>query len=300
MSKILVVDDNEQLSNMLKDVLDSWGYEALTAAEGRSCLETARREQPDIILLDIMLPGLSGYEVCSELKRDTRTQSIAVIMMTALEDIESRIHGYKVGADNFLVKPINYNEVKAIIQKLLTDKLYQDTLEESCNVAKVLQTFAQLLLGYPTNINAPNMVYCNKLLQSLNWDAAIAKKARIALMLPPVTELAKKTGIPVEQLISLTDPLNMGRWLKPMLRFLNAPVDDNTEYRPELESQGCLKAAELALIVNRYTELLKEKQNRELTFSILKREAADNKYNKEVLKQLEEILRAEQILESIQ
>jgi len=300
MSKILVVDDNEQLSNMLKDVLDSWGYEALTAAEGRSCLETARQEQPDIILLDIMLPGLSGYEVCSELKRDPRTQSIAVIMMTALEDIESRIHGYKVGADNFLVKPINYNEVKAIIQKLIKDKTYRDTLEESCNVAKTLQTFAQLLLGYPTNINAPNMVYCNKLLQSLNWDAATAKKARIALMLPPVTELAQKTGIPVGQLISLIDPLNMGKWLEPMLHFLNAPVDNNTEFRPELERQGCLKAAELALIVNRYTELLKEKQNRELTFSILKREAPDNKYNKEVLKQLEEILRAEQILESIQ
>ena len=139
MPKILVVDDNEQLSSMLKDVLESWGYTALTATEGRSCLEIARQEQPDIILLDIMLPGLSGYEVCSELKRDGRTHSIAVIMMTALEDLESRIHGYKVGADNFLVKPINYNEVKAIIQKLLKEKLYEDTLEESCNVAKAFR-----------------------------------------------------------------------------------------------------------------------------------------------------------------
>ena len=102
MPKILVVDDNEQLSSMLKDVLESWGYTAMIATEGRSCLEIARLEQPDIILLDIMLPGLSGYEVCSELKRDSRTCSIAVIMMTALEDLESRIHGYKVGADNFL------------------------------------------------------------------------------------------------------------------------------------------------------------------------------------------------------
>ena len=147
MPKILVVDDNEQLSSMLKDVLESWGYTALTATEGRSCLEIARQEQPDIILLDIMLPGLSGYEVCSELKRDGRTHSIAVIMMTALEDMESRIHGYKVGADNFLVKPINYNEVKAIIQKLLKEKLYEDTLEESCNVAKAFRKFGQLLLG---------------------------------------------------------------------------------------------------------------------------------------------------------
>ena len=299
MPKVLVVDDNEQLSSMLKDVLESWGYTALTAAEGRSCLETARLEQPDIILLDIMLPGLSGYEVCSELKRDSRTHSIAVIMMTALEDMESRIHGYKVGADNFLVKPINYNEVKAIIQKLLKDKLYQDTLEESCNVAKTFQYFGQLLLKQPTNINAPNMVYCNKLLESLNWDGPMAKKARIALMFPPPVELAKITNLTTEQIISLTASLYMGRWLQPMLRFLNAPVDDNDTFRPELERQNCLKAAELALIVNRYTTLLKEKQDRELTFSILKRESAVNHYNKEVLKQLEEILRAEQILENI-
>ena len=299
MAQILVVDDNEQLSSMLKDVLESWGYTALTSTEGRSCLETARLEQPDIILLDIMLPGLSGYEVCSELKRDSRTHSIAVIMMTALEDIESRIHGYKVGADNFLVKPINYNEVKAIIQKLLKEKLYEDTLEESCNVAKTFQRFGQLLLGEPVNINAPNMVYCNKLLESLNWDWAMAKKARIAVMLPSPAELAAKTGLTVEQIISLTANLYMGRWLQPMLHFLNAPVNDNEEFRPELERQNCLKAAELALIVNRYTTLLKEKQDRELTFSIIKREAAANHYNKEVLKQLEEILRAEQILENI-
>lgn len=299
MAKILVVDDNEQLSSMLKDVLESWGYTALTSTEGRSCLETARLEQPDIILLDIMLPGLSGYEVCSELKRDSRTCSIAVIMMTALEDMESRIHGYKVGADNFLVKPINYNEVKAIIEKLLKDKLYQDTLEESCNVAKVFQHFGQLLQGQPTNINAPNMVYCNKLLESLNWDSAMAKKARIALMFPNPAELAKKTKLTVEQVISLPERLKMGRWLGPMLRFLNAPVDDNEEFRQELERQNCLKAAELALIVNRYTTLLKDKQDRDFTFSILKRESAANHYNREVLKQLEEILRAEQILESI-
>ena len=143
------------------------------------------------------------------------------------------------------------------------------------------------------------MVYCNKLLESLNWDWAMAKKARIAVMFPSPAELAEKTGLSVEQIISLTDGLYLGRWLQPVLRFLNAPVDDNEAFRAELERQDCLKAAELALIVNRYTALLKEKQDRELTFSILKRESAVNHYNKEVLKQLEEILRAEQILESI-
>ena len=138
-----------------------------------------------------------------------------------------------------------------------------------------------------------------ELLESLNWDWAMAQKARIAVMFPSPGELAKRTNLTVEQVISLTDGLYMGHWLQPVLRFLNAPVDNNEAFRPELERQNCLKAAELALIVNRYTSLLKEKQDRELTFSILKRESTVNHYNREVLKQLEEILRAEQILENI-
>lgn len=81
---------------MLKDVLESWDYTVLLSEDGFSCLDLARKEKPDIILLDIMLRGLSGYEVCSELKKDPCTQETAVILMTALSDVQSRIHGYGV------------------------------------------------------------------------------------------------------------------------------------------------------------------------------------------------------------
>lgn len=299
MAKILVVDDNEQLNSMLKDVLESWDYTALMVTEGFACLDVARREMPDIILLDIMLPGLSGYEVCSALKSDPATKGIAVIMMTALEDVESRIHGFKVGADSFLVKPINYNEVHAIIQKLSKDKRHNDTMEEQSSVAKVIRRLGLLLLGKPTNINTPNLVYCNKLLESLNWDEVTAEQARIALLMPSPADISKRLNVNQEEIFALFKILKMGQWLDPIFRFLSAPADDNAMYLDELKKQQCLPAAELALIVNRYTRLLSENQDRELTFSILKREAGPNHYNKEVLKHLEEILRAEQILENM-
>ena len=299
MARILVVDDNEQLSSMLKDVLESWDYEAEMVTEGLACLDTARSSQPDVIILDIMLPGLSGYEVCSALKKDPLTKGIAVIMMTALEDVESRIHGYKVGADNFLVKPINYDEVKAIIQKLLKDKRRNDTLEERFHVAQALQKFGRILLGEPLHVKSLNSLYCGKLLESLNWDEISAEQARIALMLPPPPELAQRLNVDSEAIMSMIHTLKMSSWLEPMLHFLAAPPDDNAEYREELERQHCLPAAELALIINRFTSLFAENQDRELSFSILKREAQANHYNKESMKHLEEILRAEQILESI-
>ena len=297
---ILVADDNEQLSSMLKDVLESWGYSVRTTTEGYSCLEIARQERPDLILLDIMLPGMSGYEVCDALKQDSRTRSIAVVMLTALEDIESRIHGYKVGADNYLVKPIKYNEVKAIIQNLLATKQYQDTLEECGNVAKTLQDFTEMLAAESAGLDMSRMEYCNKLLESLGWDATKAEQARIALMFTSSAELAKRTNISAEQFIALTDNLRMGYWLKPMLQFLNAPSNHNKEFRSILENRNCLEAAEMVQIINRYTDLLKTKKDSETALVILKQEAEKNRYNREVLKQMEEILKAGQILEHIQ
>ncbi|MBR1589726.1 MAG: response regulator [Acidaminococcaceae bacterium] len=297
---ILIADDNEQLSSMLKDVLESWGYIVRTATEGYSCLEIARQEPPDLILLDIMLPGMSGYEVCDALKRDTRTRSIAVVMLTALEDLESRIHGYKVGADNFLVKPIKYDEVKAIIRNLLDKKLYQDTLEESGNVAGMLQDFSRMVAVKPAGMDACRMEYCNKLLESLGWDAATGEQARIALMFTSSAELAKQANTSPEQIIGLTDNLRMGYWLKPVLQFLHAPTDTNEELRSVLQNRNCLKAAEMVQVINRYTELLNAKADREGALFTLQKEAVKNRYNQEVLKQLEEILKAEQILERLQ
>lgn len=296
---ILVVDDNEKLSSMLKDVMESWGYTVLVDADGHSCLETAINRQPDVIMLDIMLPGLSGYEVCSELKGNLRTQFIPVIMFTALEDMESRIHGYRVGADNFLVKPINYNEVKAIIQKSLADKLYRDKLEKDLDVVTTLQAFSRLLTGKPANGNTLSMTYCNKLAESLNWDTAMADKARITLLFPSPAEIAKRTGLTPDHIISLAGNLRMGSWLKPVLRFLNTPVNDREKLRSELKDKNCLQIAELAQLVIRYIELFEEKPDREKSLAVLKEESAANRYNQEILKRLEEILRAEQILENI-
>ena len=299
MAKILVVDDNEQLSSMLKDVLESWDYSVRTVAEGFACLDVARQELPDVILLDIMLPGLSGYEVCTALKSDPATKGIAVIMVTALEDVESRIHGFKVGADSFLVKPINYNEVRSIIQKLLKDKQRNDTMEEQVNVAKVIRRLGLLVLEKPLDSDMPGLTYCNKLLESLNWDEVTAAQARIALLMPSPAALSERLGADREEIFALFKTLKMGHWLDPIFRFLAAPADDNAMYLDELKKHQCLQAAELALIINRYTALWSENGDRELAFSILKREAVPHHYNKEVLKHLEEILRAEQILENM-
>lgn len=108
MKTVLIVDDNIKNLDLFKDFVESWGYETVTAQQGKDAISLAERYLPDIILLDVMLPGMSGYEVCRELKENTKTQHIPVVMITVLNDIADRIHGYKIGADQFLVKPVDY------------------------------------------------------------------------------------------------------------------------------------------------------------------------------------------------
>src|SRR5574344_1468188 len=179
MAKILVVDDNEQLNSMLKDVLESWGHTVLLAGEGRLCLEYARKDRPDIILLDVMLPGLSGYEVCSELRKDPVTASIVVVMITALADVDNRIHGYKLGADNFLVKPINYDELQAILNKYLENKRLSDTMEQRNAVVNTLLHMISMISGRPFDENETNKeaAYCRKVLELLHWEKETRTRA---------------------------------------------------------------------------------------------------------------------------
>jgi len=296
LTKILVVDDNEQLSSMLQDVLESWGYEVATVPDGLGCLNMARETRPDIILLDIMLPGLSGYEVCSELKRDPATRSIAVIMMTALADTESRIHGFKVGADNFLVKPINYEEIRAIIEKLLENKHFSDATENRINVAEVLHQAAGFVVKDDDEEYATVTKYCEKLLETLNWDHDAAEKTRILVRLYQVSAAARKLNVPLDRILSSLDSLEMSRWLEPALRYLAGSED----MAAALTENDCLRPAQLVQAVIRYTRLLGESEgDRDMALSVLKRDAAATPSDKEIMKRFEEILKAEQILESI-
>lgn len=300
MAKILIVDDNEQLNSMLKDVIESWGHDVLLANDGLEALDSVQKNSPDIILLDVMLPGLSGYEFCSRLKKDSHTARIAVIMMTALADPESRIHGFKVGADNFLVKPINYDEINAIMNKLLQRKKYYDTTEAPGNVAMMLH---RLLLTLPENSNREiaelPKFYCDKLLERLNWTEHEENQARITVLLAPViaNKLAKHGEA---KIFDSLDPLSMSDWLIPLLRFLTPDKEMRQSLRPLMQEKNCQKAGELAFIVCRYTTLLQEnRQDKELALAMLKREMDVNKFNKEILQNMEEIVQAEKILEEI-
>lgn len=122
----------------MRDFTEGWGYTVVVAMHGSEVLDKALTEKPDAILLDIMLPGKSGYEVCKELRSHEDTCHIPVIMVTALMDNEDRLHGLRVGADYFLLKPLSYDELKIVLANLISKKHCLDVSESGPAVVKAL------------------------------------------------------------------------------------------------------------------------------------------------------------------
>ena len=128
--KILVVDDMPVNVKLLADLLTVKGYAVVTASGGAEALEKIGKEQPGLVLLDVMMPGMSGYDVCRKIRQNTATAMLPVIMVTALDPTQERVKGIEAGADDFLTKPINQPELLARVKSLLRIKLLHDELAD--------------------------------------------------------------------------------------------------------------------------------------------------------------------------
>src|ERR1700686_169055 len=175
---ILVVDDNLGNSALLRDLLATRGYEAVAVQSAAAAEAEIRRQAPDLILLDVVMPGKSGYDLCRELKEDSKTRLIPIGMITGLTDREDRLKGIEAGADDFLTKPISSEELFARVSSLLKLKDFPDELE---TVDSVLCT-----LGLSVEARDPYTEgHCERLAQN-------------------ATDLGRFLGLNEESLLALT------------------------------------------------------------------------------------------------
>lgn len=127
-ARILIVDDLAPNLKLLKVKLTAHYYDVLEATNGKEAIEIAERERPDLILLDAMMPGMNGFEVCAHLKAGSATWHIPIVMVTALEETKDRIRGLEAGADDFITKPIEDFNLMARVKSLLRLKMVTDQL----------------------------------------------------------------------------------------------------------------------------------------------------------------------------
>jgi putative two-component system response regulator len=175
--RVMVVDDNPDNMTLMRDLLSSRGYEVIAAPHAEEAERHIHFDQPDLILLDVVMPGKSGYELCRELKEDPQTRLIPVVLITGLTDREDKVRGIEAGADDFLNKPIFPEELFARVKSLLKLKEFTDELE---NAEAVLCT-----LGLSVEARDPYTEgHCERL-------------ARYA------SDLGEHLGLPAESLVAL-------------------------------------------------------------------------------------------------
>jgi putative two-component system response regulator len=163
--KVLIVDDVSANVDLLKTLLTREGYTVVTASDGEQALEMVAREHPDLVLMDVLMPKLSGYEVCERIKQNKATRLTPVVLITALQQTGDRIQGINAGADDFLSKPLNGHELKARVRSLVRLKRYTDDLDSAetviLSLAMVIEArdaytdgHCQRLAGYATALGS--------------------------------------------------------------------------------------------------------------------------------------------------
>ncbi len=218
---ILVVDDNPVNLRLLMDYLEVTGFEVLAAENGEVMLELLHHVTPDIILLDVMMPGMDGFETCRCLKDDPKTKEIPVIFMTALSDTADKVRGFKIGAVDYITKPIQYEEVLARVETHLALQNMQKQLRHmnekllAANNAlktsnKELDSFAHMVahdLNNPLGVVLGNseLLECELILpekskQSLNTITKAAYKMRNIIEALLLLAGVRKAEVILEQL----------------------------------------------------------------------------------------------------
>ena len=143
-AKVLVVDDVALNVKLLADLLAAKGYRTCSATSGAEALRVLASERPDLVLLDVMMPGMSGYDVCREIRADPAHAMLPVVLVTALDPAEERAKGLDAGADDFLSKPVSQAELLARVRSLLRIKsLYDELLRQRGELAELNRTLEQ-------------------------------------------------------------------------------------------------------------------------------------------------------------
>jgi len=141
--KVLVVDDERQIRNLLKEFLTNEAYEVILASNGKEAIELTDKEHPDVILLDLKMPGINGIEVCKRLKEEPKTQFIPIIVITGY--VDNKIHAIEAGADDFVHKPVNLTELGFRVKSILRTRYLTDELERAVAYIRELDNYPTAL-----------------------------------------------------------------------------------------------------------------------------------------------------------
>jgi putative two-component system response regulator len=268
----LIVDDQGINTALVEAILAPQGYEIISASDGERALELVAACPPDLILLDVMMPGMSGFDVCARLKEDERTRLIPIVMVTSLSELHDRIRGIEVGADDFLSKPFHPAELSARVRSLLKLKQFIDDLEDAEDVLCTLALSVEAKDPYTDGHCERLSLYSVALGRSLGLPREQLKALHRGGYLHDVGKIAvsesilnKKTGLTEEEFRIIREhpvtgerickPLKSLKFVLPIIRHHHERWDGNG-YPDGLKGEEIPLAARIIQVVDIYDALM--------------------------------------------
>ena len=267
---VLAVDDNEQNLQLLEEYLSTWGYDVVMARDGREALNVFPRVNPSVIVLDVMMPVMDGYEACSLIKDHPGGRTLPILMLTALTDTEDKIKALECGADDFLNKPINKEELRTRISSLIRIHNLRKELDSSENIILTLTNalankdprsggHVERVAGYAARL-------CDKLGMSQEERETIVKGALlhdVGMIGVPDALFAKQELTAEERALvaahtrvgaSILEPMKSFRPFVPVVRWHHERKDGHG-YPDGLAGDAIPLEAQIVAIANRYDEI---------------------------------------------
>ena len=272
---ILVVDDNAAVRELLAELLRVQGFDVTTAPDGETALAEFSRHQPDLVLLDVVMPGLGGFDVCRRLKQNPEHRLTPVVLITGLSATEDRVRGIEAGADDFLSKPVDRTELFARVRSLLNLKAHTDELERAEAVLFALarsieakdpytEGHCERLSDYSTRLGA-RIGLAEERLTALRRAGTVHDIGKVAV--PDAVLLKPGPLTPEEQAIMrehpvvgerICAPLKSFRHVLPIIRHHHEKLN-GTGYPDKLKGEAIPVTARVLQIVDVYDALITER-----------------------------------------
>src|SRR5205085_3059388 len=267
---VLAVDDNEQNLQLLEEYLSGWGYDVVLARDGQEALQSYPQHDPSIIVLDVMMPNMDGYEACQRIKEQPGGRTIPILMLTALTATEDKIKALECGADDFLNKPINREELRSRIRSLIKIRNLRKELDSSENIiltlTSALENKSPRSLGHVQRVADYSAKLCEKLGMSREEKETIVKGAMlhdVGMIGVPET-LIERRAITDEEARQIADHTRMGASILEQMRTFTPFIPivrwhhehlDGSGYPDHIKGDALPLEAQIVGIANRFDEL---------------------------------------------
>jgi len=306
---VLAVDDNEQNLQLLEEYLTGWGYEVVLARDGLEALQSYPQHDPSIIVLDVMMPNMDGYEACARIKQEPGGRTIPILMLTALTATEDKIKALECGADDFLNKPINREELRSRIRSLIKIHNLRKELDSSENIiltlTSALENKSPHSLGHVQRVAEHSAKLCDKLGMSRAEKETIVKGALLhdLGMIGVPENVIEKNDLTDDEKKQLDDHTRMGSSILEQMRSFMPFVPivrwhhehlDGSGYPDHLTGEAIPLEAQIVGIANRFDEIRNERaETDDDALAQLRREAHGGWFDRDLVNLFDVALREE-------